>query len=131
MEMNDLRLRRLVRAVVNESTDETTVGHMRMLTEKSAGQVSRRTSYFCVYLSRLPPLPSEEEYYYIYVTNNDGVSSVTGNIYYLLVPVLSMFQAIEKATFKKAVWAVLLGTSKVKRKESFPPGSSPYDASFV
>ncbi len=42
-------------------------------------------------------------------------SSFTGprNIY------LSMFQTIEKATFRKAVWAILLGTSKVVRKERF------------
>ncbi len=50
MAVNDLRIRRLVRTVINESTDETTMGHMRGLTEKNAGQVSRRTTYYCGYL---------------------------------------------------------------------------------
>eukprot|EP01084_Bolivina_argentea_P178558 308626_1 len=62
MAVNDLRIRRLVRTVINESTDETTMGHMRGLTEKNAGQT------------------------------------------------------IEKAAFKKAVWAVLLGTSKATER---------------
>ncbi len=39
--LSDLQLRRIVRTVINESTDETTMGHMRGLTKKKVGQVSR------------------------------------------------------------------------------------------
>ncbi len=42
--LSDLKLRRIVRTVIHESTDETTMGHMRGLTERKVGQVSRTHS---------------------------------------------------------------------------------------
>ncbi len=53
---------------------------------------------------------------------NDGGGVMM--IWWLLThaPNIHVFQTIEKVAFKKAVWAVLLGTSKVIRKYRFPRG---------